>query len=69
MPGRPQTTAGLGAKGAARGAAPAKAAGENCSVYVNGLEGEYAAEAHLEALFAPHGRRVEYAATATLRAA
>ena len=53
--GRPENRAGLGAKGANKGVAPTAASGENCSVYVSGLDGA-ASESHLEALFAPHGR-------------
>lgn len=63
VPGRRQTTAGLGAKGFAKGFAKgdrvAANKGENRSVYVTGLEGEFASETHLEQLFAPHGKVVK----------
>ena len=42
VPGRAQTTAGLGAKGFNRGESVKVNKGENRSVYVTGLEGEFA---------------------------
>ena len=56
VPGRAQTTAGLGAKGFNRGESVKVNKGENRSVYVTGLEGEFASETHLQQLFAPHGK-------------
>ena len=58
VPGRAQTTAGLGAKGFNRGESVKVNKGENRSVYVTGLEGEFASETHLQQLFAPHGKVV-----------
>ena len=58
VPGRAQTTAGLGAKGFNRGESVKVHKGENRSVYVTGLEGEFASETHLQQLFAPHGKVV-----------
>jgi hypothetical protein len=58
VPGRAQTTAGLGAKGFNRVESVKVNKGENRSVYVTGLEGEFASETHLQQLFAPHGKVV-----------
>ncbi|KAJ8606833.1 hypothetical protein CTAYLR_009183 [Chrysophaeum taylorii] len=51
-----KTRAGIGAKGASKGAAPQQQNSENASCYVSGLPVEAATEAALQVLFSPYGR-------------